>query len=284
LEISRRFPLKSVLLAASILAMVSLSVALFAKYAPSAWDWFHFFRPAAQALLRGENPYGVDGFYNPPWVMALFAPILLLPDRLVNVVFVLFQLVTFSLIGYRLSEGKPLAVLLTLLSPFTVWGFMSGNIDWLVLLGLLCPPQLGLFLVLIKPQMGAGIALYWAIEAWKRGGWSETVRVFFPVSIAFALSFLIFGFYPTHYSGAVFINQWNASLFPYALPLGLGLIVYAILRSKPFYAAAAGVFLSPYVGISSYAITILPGFPTLRRLAVVVALQWLAVLCYIALR
>ena len=41
---------------------------------PPAIDWHGVFRPATLALLAGESPYGVEGFYSPPWTLLPLLP------------------------------------------------------------------------------------------------------------------------------------------------------------------------------------------------------------------
>lgn len=112
---------------------------------------------------------------------------------------------------------------------------MNGNIDALVLLGFVLPPQIG-----------AGVALYWLVESWRQKGFREVIRVFAPITAAWFVSFLLFGLWPLR--GEQEVDQWwNASLWPLFIPVGLGLIVAALRRRRIEYAMAASPCLSPYV-------------------------------------
>src|SRR5690606_38971700 len=77
------------------------------------------------------------------------------------------------------------------------------NIDWLPLVGFVLPPQIGLFFILIKPQMGLAVALFWLVEAWREGGLREVIRVFGPVGAALALSLALYGLWPLRSSQEV---------------------------------------------------------------------------------
>jgi hypothetical protein len=77
--------------------------------------------------------------------------------------------------------------------------------------------------------------------------------VFGPFAVALAISFLIFGFWPTHALRILTISQgWNASLWPTSIPVGLGLAVAALRKREVRYAIAASPCLSPYVLFHSW--------------------------------
>lgn len=54
----------------------------------------------------------------------------------------------------------------------------------------------GAFLVVVDPQIGSMVALFCLVESWRKGGWREVLRVFWPVSLALLLSFALFGLRP----------------------------------------------------------------------------------------
>lgn len=211
---------------------------------PAPVDWRTAFRPAARSLLFTGNPY-VEGYFNPPWAAIPMIPFALLPERIGGAAMLVLGLVGFAYAAYKLG-ARPLLVGAFLLSPPVLHCLINGNIDWIVLLGFVMPPQIGLFFVLVKPQMGAIVALYWLVEAWREGGFKEVLRVFWPVGAALALSFILYGLWPLRSSVEVDL-WWNASLWPASIPVGLALLVSAIRKRRIQYAMGAAPCLSPYV-------------------------------------
>jgi hypothetical protein len=236
----------------SILIGVSLALAAVALTAgltlvlphQTGVDWYESFRPAADELLHGRDPY-TQLYRNPPWTLLPILPLALLPPDAGRAAFVVMGLAGFVWFGYRMG-AQPLILAAFLVSPPVLHSLVNANNDWMALLGFVLPPQIGLFFVLIKPQIGAAVALYWLVESWRTGRAREVIRVYWPVSLAFGLSFLIFGWWPRKFAGATDL-WWNASLFPASIPVGLALIVASLRRRKVEYAMAASPCLSPYV-------------------------------------
>jgi hypothetical protein len=178
---------QAVLVVLAVILLIS-AVSVAAMYIPSDTDWHGTFRPAARALISGHSPYEVESFFNPPWGLLPLVPIALLP------------------------EGVGRAIIL-------ISCLLTANIDYLVTLGFVFPPQIGLFFVLIKPQIGGAVALYWFVESWRRGGLREFVRIFWPITVASLVSFLLFGLWPLRTLGRSVDVSWNASLWPASIPL-----------------------------------------------------------------
>lgn len=139
-----------------ILLMFVISVFLVYQYLPvdvdwkmdGPWnigvDWKGTFYPSAHALLRGENPHRY-GLQNPAWVLFPLIPVALLPKELgVAVIFVLTFL-GYGFVAFRLKK-KIWAAAALLFSPFVIGNASTGNIDWLVVIGLILPRPIGLFL------------------------------------------------------------------------------------------------------------------------------------------
>ena len=217
---------------------------------PPAIDWSGVFRPAAQNLISGHSPYSIKGFFYPPWTLLPLAPLALLPDGIGRAALIMMGLVTFGYTAHRLG-AKPLALVFFLLSPPVLHCVVNGNIDWLVTLGFVLPPQIGLFFLVIKPQIGVAVGIYWLVEAWRVKGWREVLRVFGPVSVAMLLSFVLFGPWPFKW-GRTLSFWWNASLWPTSIPIGLALLVAAIRKRRIEYAMGASPCLSPYVLFHSW--------------------------------
>lgn len=238
------------LLAGLALVAAILAVAVMSPYLPAGIDWHDTFRPAARELLFLRNPYKVEGFSNPIWSLLPLVPVALLPENVGRAVGVLMGLVAFGVVAYRLG-AKPLALAAFLVSPPVLHCLLNANIDWMPLLGVILPPQIGLFFLVIKPQVGYLVGAFWLVEAWRRGGMREVARVFLPVTAALAVTFALWGFWPARL-GRTLTYWWNASLWPMSIPVGLALLVAALRRRRMEYALAASPCLSPYVLFHSW--------------------------------
>jgi hypothetical protein len=128
------------------------------------------------------------------------------------------------------------------------------------MLGYIMPPQIGLFFVLMKPQVGGAVALFWLIDAWRQGGLKQVIKTFLPVTIAFVISFLIYGFWFIGANDLISVG-WNASLFPLSIAIGLVFVSLALRQREIRFAYMASPFMSPYVGIYGYG-TVLLGLVT----------------------
>jgi hypothetical protein len=218
-----------------------------AIYLPEGIDWRDTYRPAAQALLAGHSPFSVDIYFAAPWVLLPLLPIALLPVNIGRGVLFLIGMIAYAYTAYKLG-ATIVTLVVFLLSPPVVHGLLNSNIEWLSLLGFVMPAQIGLFFILIKPQIGFAVAIYWLIEAWRSGGIREVLRVFLPVTIALLVSFAIFGFWPARFQDTLNLTRsYNASLWPGSIPVGIALLVAAIHRRKIRFAMGASPCLSPYV-------------------------------------
>jgi hypothetical protein len=148
------------------------------QYLPIGVDWVESFRPATLEFMAGRSPYTVEGFFNPPWMLIPFIPFAILPIKISNLILVDIGLLCFLFIVFRLKI-RPLIALLFLLFPTTLVVLHTVNIEWLVILGLVFPPQIGLFFILIKPQVGIAMAIYWLIVT------PNKLKTFLPVGLAF---------------------------------------------------------------------------------------------------
>ncbi len=214
-------------------------------------DWNIAFYPATRLLLQGHNPYSVGTLHIPIWGLIPLIPFVVLGHDLGGLLLFFFNLFTYAYVGYRF-KGKPVALLALLLSPLVFYNLFLGNIDSLVLWGLLLPPPIGLFLIAIKPQIGIGVAVYLARAAWLEGGWRKLLLSFAPVTAALVISFLVLGNWVAGTSEDVLTAYWNFSFFPWGLPIGLLLLVLAISRRKIAVSLSASPFLAPYISVGSW--------------------------------
>ncbi len=223
---------------------------LFTFLLPPAVDWYTLYRPAALALASGQSPFTVDRFSNAPWVLIPMLPLLLVSEAFGRAILALAALVSFLYIGLKFG-AKPPGIIFFLISPQVIQSMLDGNVDWLAALGFILPPQIGLFFLAIKPQIGAAVAVFWLVEAWRKNGWIAVLKVFAPVTIALGVTFLLYGFWPLNYLEAF---DWggNTSLWPMSLPVGLALFITAIRKQDIRYAIAASPCFAPYLLLHSW--------------------------------
>ncbi|MFZ3078832.1 MAG: hypothetical protein WA109_04025 [Bellilinea sp.] len=262
-----------------VVIMCALGILVLSLFLPPAYDWSKVFRPAALALINGRSPYEINYFINPPWVLIPFLPLLLVPEAVGRAIVTLYALIALAYLTYRLG-AKPIASLLFLLSPPVIQMIQDGSIDWLAALGFIFPPQIGLFFVVVKPQVGIAVVIFWLVQSWRKGRLREIIRVFAPISLVTIISLGVFGFWPLGINNAL---KWGvtASLWPLSIPIGLVLIVGAIRKQKIKYAMASSPFLSPYVILHSWIgplLAIVSSVPetvaAVVGLWIVVAIRW----------
>jgi len=254
---------------------IALITAMF-SFLPYAIDWSAVLRPAVFELLQGRSPYNAEGFFNPPWTAILLIPFAILPENLGRAIMALMSLVSYGFVAYRLGANKT-SIIFLLLSPPVLHVIINGNIDWIAALGFILPPQWGLFLVTIKPQMGIAIIPFWLIEAWRKGKLKRVIKTFTPITATFALSLALFGLWPLKTSHT-FDLQWNASLWPVSIPVGLALFAAAIRNRKIEYSMAASPCLSPYVALHSWVGTLLAICSTVPETIAAVVGLWIVVI------
>ncbi len=205
---------------------------------------------AGEVFLRGVNPYAaVQGFYTPAWSLVLLGPLSWLPWKTALALWTLGALATWCLVLRKLEVG-PGATALFLLNPFLVQGLVLGSYDWLALLGLLMPMSAGAWLLFLKPQITLSFLVLWL----KERGWRVALRALWPVAVASVVCALI-GWWRFPAVGEM---TWNRSLGWWGVPVGLGLLGYALKKDDGLLALAAAPFLSPYVGVQSWALAFLP--------------------------
>ena len=236
------------------------------------FDWVHSFSPAAEGWGRGESPYGVMGFFNPPWMLLPLAVLSFAPHpwgygvlAAVNLAgWVWVVMVSGSKFQVWSRYERSTALLdhrrwwrAAMVIPFVIFcgpllNSFYGNLDGLVALGLCLPPQWGLLVVMVKPQIGLPMAIFWGVEAWRKGGMDELKRTFVPLLKLFWLSMMLYGFWFLKF-GAVTDKVWNASVWPWGIPAGLVFLGLALWKRKLGWAVMAGPFLSPYLASHSWA-------------------------------
>ena len=255
--------------------IICLVMIIAAMVLPPGIDWRDTYRPATLTLLSGKSPYEVDTFFAAPWALIPMVPLALLPERIGRAILFVVGIITFAFVAHRLG-ASPISMVAFLLSPPVLHCLLNSNIEWLVLIGLILPPQWGLFFITIKPQIGVAVILFWLIEA-RRQSDPEIIRVFGPVSLILLISFVLFGLWPTRFSTPL-AYHFNASLWPYSLPIGLTLLTTAIRKRKIEYAAGASPCLSPYVLFHSWSGALIALSSSTAEMIMAVIGLWLLVI------
>ena len=214
-------------------------------------DWRETYYPATTLLLHGQNPYLVRTLHNPIWGLFPLIPFVLTGEKWGEIV---MFFVAFGMYAYvaRVLGASPIALILYMSSPLIAYNLMLGNIDWLVVFGFIMPPSLGLFFVLLKPQIGIAVAIYWLWTSYKSGGIKNVGKTFSPVIMSIAISFFLFGNWLVGKSDNLMFASWNLSMFPYSIPIGLALLYIA--HKKYACAVSASPFFSPYMSFGSWSI------------------------------
>lgn len=215
-------------------------------------DWKGAFQPAALKLLMGESPYQITSFFNPPWVLFPLLPIALLSPALGSAVMYVLNLFSYLFVTMKLKTNFWLIIIFLFFSKMLL-NSINGNIEGLLAIGFVLPPQIGLFFILAKPQMGVAVAVFWAIESYRTGGLKETIRIFLPVGLAYIITFMIFGFYIGN-SMQLADVWWNSSIFPRGIPIGVILLGIAVWKREIKFAIAASPFFVTYLTPHTWAV------------------------------
>lgn len=232
-----RLPWREGLIAAA--ALLAVIAALRFAY-PLADDWSRVFVPAVR---QWRDPYSIQNFTNPPWVL-FFLPHALLPLAWSNAVNFCITLVVISVV-IRHFRGGWKAFVLVFSSPMIVSLAQTNNIDWVSLVAFLLPAQWGLPVLAAKPQVAGGAALVW----WKRQNYS--LRMLLPTLLIVAVSFLVWGLWPLKFNLPAHADIWNLALFPYSVPIGCYLLYRGWKHDDEILAAVATPFFMPYFGLHS---------------------------------
>lgn len=236
-------------------------------------DWKGTISTGSRELLAGRTPYTRVTRCLPPWIYLIVSPLALLPPGLSTAVMFVLSYFLYFIILYRL-KASPLVIAAFLFNNFTYTNAQNGNVDSLAALGFILPPQIGLFFVLSKPQIGLGMAIYWLFAAWKKGRVREVIRVFAPVSLAYLASFVIFGFWPLLVSGMT-ADHYNRTLWPFSLVIAAIMLYRSIRDENPLLAMGVSPFLAPYSNKTSYAVSLFPFIPQSVLMLIASALSWI---------
>lgn len=262
-----------------LVAAIIAACLTYARLSHNAVDWMLVFRPAADHLIHGRNPYAalnVSGstmwFFNPPWALLPVLPTVWMGETGGRAYMLAVSIFAVLFICYRL-QLRPGAMLLVLFSLPVLNMLRFGQLEWLVLLGLVLPRPLGLFFLLVKPQVGAIVALVWAYEAWRDEGWYGAYKLIGPVVIAYFLSFMAYGFWLADMFHAPVVGA-NISVFPWLVPVGLFVGWVALRKGDDRLALGSAPLVAPYVSPTSLTGMVVALARNERLLAVYFVAHW----------
>lgn len=245
----QRMTRQQVILAILLTVLLGLAI-YFAALLPSA-DWYATFDPAARGVFQGHSPYETPLFSNPPWAVLILFPFVIFPPVVAHGLFFVVSALALIYLAWVL-RAPPLAIAALMLSPTAVGALLVGNLDAIVYLGLLFPPTWGLLLLMIKPQVGTGVAIYYLIKAWQENKFVGVLRVFSPLTIAYLASVLLFPIFMERILNQPATNPWNRSMFPYSIPVALFFLWVAVRKQNVYFALAATPFFTPHLTFYSY--------------------------------
>jgi hypothetical protein len=232
-----------------VMAILIAGGGYFAAQLPTA-DFYETFYPASRAILEGRSPYDVSGFMSAPWGLIPLLPFALFPAVWAHGLFFMASVCLLIYFAWRM-KANVLATTAFMLSPTVIGALLVGNLDAVVLAGVFIPPAWGLLLLMVKPQIGLGVAFYYLVESFRQGKIRKVIQVFTPITLAYLLALVIF---PIWFERMINQpeNMWNRTMFPYSIPIGLFFLYIAIVRRNVFFAMAATLFIAPYTTFYSY--------------------------------
>lgn len=253
------------------IALGTLLFTIFYFYHSYAVDLEQSFLPATKLLLSGKSPYNAP-FYNPPWALLPVIPFTLLPLKVARAAFATVTLLIYFYIARKLGASIVAAVAFVI-SPPVIISVIYGSLDWLVLLGLILPPSLGVLLLITKPQVGVGAVLYRLVKA---KHWHKRWDILLPTIILTLLSLLIYGLWPLNTMHAETDSTtvgFNTTAW-WTVPIGVYLLARGIRDEDISLAIAASPFFSPHVTIYSWCVLFLPLLKDTKLTIIASSLFW----------
>jgi hypothetical protein len=192
-----------------------------------------------------------DYYSNPAWLAVALIPLAILPEHIGWALLCALTLgAAILVLRHWSSDSAPGLVkpVLVLTSPAMFYTLMHGEIDVLIIAGVLLPAEWWLLTALTKPQVALALALGIPLRKWVRAG--LILLVVLVISLVFA------GWWPprllhqpTPFRNATH-NLWFG-LWPFQVPAGVALAVKGLQHKDDRFLIAASPFLSPYAATSS---------------------------------
>ncbi len=205
-------------------------------------DW-DVYRQASLDLLRGLNPMQTPFNFLPPWMSLLIAPAAILP-RWIGYAVGGVIMIMVAVAAVRKLKGDLWAVLLLCTTPFLLHNILWGNLEWVPLLGMLLPSMWGLIWISAKPQSGLGPVLYYLIQVVRR---KLPIKTLIPFVVVGLLGLILYGYpFSIGEPPAAVVATASYDVFPWGVPVGMVLVVWAIKREDVWLAYAASPLFVPY--------------------------------------
>jgi hypothetical protein len=168
--------------------------------------------------------------FNPPWIFPLLYPIALLPYRAGAGLLVIISVIAVAM--YTRSIKKTLIVAAS--APMAAF-IALGQLDALLLFGLMIPYGMGIPILLAKPQ-----AVFLTVLP-RLNRWSMLLTL-----AVFVLSVFIWGDWWTNIIGNRPNAKANMSLFPYTIVLGIPLAYLGLKRKSDALLCLGSLCFAPY--------------------------------------
>lgn len=234
-----------------LLAFIFMAAVYLASFLPDA-DWHATYYPIGRSILTGAPLYENESFRYPPWTALILVPFAILPFNLSRGLAFVLSLLSIGFVSYRLGNN-PRTTIFFLLSPTVIGSIIAANIESLLYPAIFLPPTWSLFGLLIKPQIGIGVALYIFITSLIERDIKKLIIALAPVTIGYLISIVVFPLFINRFlNSSNSFEVWNRSIFPYGIPFGLMFLWLAIRKKNMYYALAASPFFSPYLNFYSY--------------------------------
>jgi hypothetical protein len=258
--------------AALAMGIVALYAAVYQLPAFGDWDTVFYHVPIL-------DPYSLSKFLNPPWTTLPLLPFRLLPQHAAGALWVTLSILAIAYCARQLGSDT-LGLVLIFTCPFFWFYITLGQLDVLLLIGLLARPPFDVLLLAIKPHV-IGTAILFKAKNYLWNGRQGLKSVGYLAAVI-ALSLVIWPGWPM-----LMIHNWQTGvyhplsldIFPYGLPIGVFFLAWAWRRQNVIVGGLAMYFMTPYVGPASiivYATLIFSTFTAVSRLAIYTALWALA--------
>jgi hypothetical protein len=213
------------------------------------FDWRRDIGPAARQWWPTPWRAGVNGLPLMPWAALLLSPLGGLPDRVATTVTNGLSVIVVAL-SLRRFGGPDWMALPVLATPIGYWLFRNGQTEWLMLTGLLFYNGLDVLVLILKPQVAAGVI----VSRLRRAG-AHWLAYLLPALIMGVVSLIIWPGWPVgilNFAPVLLSGEWNSSLWPWSMVVGLGCLWRAWQTGDDRWGVVATPFMFPYVNLPSY--------------------------------
>lgn len=271
-----RYPLWLLATMTTAMGMILIAIFYLSSLGPG-FDWM-VISEGSRRLLRGEPVYIFFqehfGYYYPPWLTVLLVPLSVIPLNLGWAIMNTLSIGTIVILGLR-YDLNPIKIMLVLFSPALFYNFIQGQLDAIVLLGVLLPRAWWLVVAPLKPQSSLGLAI--GVLTRPNIWW----RAALIGGIVFGLSLLFFGIWPlavldqTRAITRSNHNVWTG-MWPLSLIFGVGISCAAYNQDDERWFLASSPFLMPYATLASFSGVTLAAASALKtwQLALVIGTWW----------